>query len=80
MEDGAREMQKSSFFRSLLTGSKRIETAHNARLQAALRLPYLNLFRLSEFVTTDTELSAIAAPAITGLRRPAAAKGMPTEL
>ena len=40
----------------------------------------LNRFKLNEFETTETELNAIAAPAIIGLRRPIAAKGIPTEL
>lgn len=34
----------------------------------------------SEFVTTDTELSAIAPPAIAGLRKPQAARGMAARL
>jgi len=34
-------------------------------------------FKLKELVTTDTELKAMAAPAIIGLSRPKAAKGMP---
>src|SRR5687768_4716916 len=37
-------------------------------------------FSHREFVTTDTELSAIAAPAIIGLSSPAAASGMPSTL
>src|SRR5262245_31123988 len=34
----------------------------------------------SELLTTDTELSAIAAPATIGLRNPSAASGMPSTL
>lgn len=42
----------------------------------------LNLTRCSRsaFMTTDTELNAIAAPASHGAKNPAAAIGMPTEL
>ena len=40
----------------------------------------LNLFKLKEFVTTDTELNAIAPPAIIGFSNPRAAIGMPTML
>jgi hypothetical protein len=40
----------------------------------------LNRFKLSELLTTDTELNAIAAPAIMGLSMPRAAKGIPTVL
>ena len=36
--------------------------------------------RSSEFDTTDTELIAIAAPAITGLSMPSAASGIPKTL
>ena len=40
----------------------------------------LNLFKLKEFVTTDTELNAIAPPAIIGFSNPRAAIGMPIML
>lgn len=40
----------------------------------------LTRFNLSEFVTTETELNAMAAPAIQGARSPRAAIGMPIEL
>ena len=36
----------------------------------------LNLLNLREFVTTDTELKAMAPAAIMGLRKPSAAKGI----
>ena len=36
----------------------------------------LNLLNLREFVTTDTELNAMAPAAIMGLRRPSAARGI----
>ena len=41
---------------------------------------YLNFFRLNEFNTTETELSAMAAPAIPGFRNPDAAIGIPAIL
>ena len=41
---------------------------------------YLNRFNNSAFVTTLTELKAMAAAAIMGLRRPRAARGMPITL
>src|SRR5574344_895398 len=37
----------------------------------------LTLFSKSEFVSTDTELKAIAPPAIIGFKNPVAAKGIP---
>jgi len=40
----------------------------------------LKRFRLSELLTTETELNAMAAPAMTGLSMPRAAKGIPTVL
>ena len=41
---------------------------------------YLKFRKLSEFVTTETELKAMAAPAIMGFKKPSAAKGMPMML
>lgn len=40
----------------------------------------LNFRSLSAFETTDTELKAIAPPAIAGLKKPNAANGIPTVL
>lgn len=40
----------------------------------------LDFFSSMELVTTDTELNAIAAPAIIGFRNPNAATGMPMQL
>jgi hypothetical protein len=37
-------------------------------------------FNNSELLTTDTELAAMAPPAITGLSIPSAASGMPSTL
>jgi hypothetical protein len=37
-------------------------------------------FSSSELLTTDTELIAIAAPAMTGFSMPSAASGMPSTL
>ncbi len=36
-----------------------------------------NRLKRSELLTTDTELKAMAAPAMTGDKKPKAAKGMP---
>ncbi len=41
-----------------------------------LSLPNLNRLNLREFVTTDTELNAMAPAAIMGFSRPSAAKGI----
>ena len=41
---------------------------------------FLNAVRRIEFSTTNTELNAIAAPAIIGFSRPATATGTATEL
>lgn len=41
---------------------------------------FLNAVRRIEFSTTNTELNAIAAPAIIGFSRPATAIGTATEL
>lgn len=43
-------------------------------------LPARQRLRSSELDTTETELIAIAAPAITGLSIPSAARGMPSTL
>src|SRR5262245_46062086 len=45
-----------------------------------LQFDGFHLLSSSELETTDTELSAIAAPAITGLSIPAAASGRPRTL
>lgn len=44
------------------------------------RWPTRQRLRSNELDTTETELIAIAAPAITGLSIPSAAKGMPSTL
>ena len=52
------------------------------KLRGAGKAYLFNLTRCSRsaFMTTDTELNAIAAPASHGAKNPAAAIGMPTEL
>jgi hypothetical protein len=42
--------------------------------------PSLNLLNLRAFKTTDTELNAIAPPAIAGVKNPIAANGIPIVL
>lgn len=44
------------------------------------RLFYFSFLSSKELVNTDTELSAMAAPAITGFNNPTAAKGIPKQL
>lgn len=55
-----------------------------AQAGAPLGQPYgrrgFQRFKVSAFVTTLTLEKAIAAPAITGLRKPSAASGIPTTL
>lgn len=51
---------------------------HPNVFDAYWRLPKLR--RRSEFATTNTELAAIAAPAIIGFKNPSAAIGMPIAL
>ena len=67
----------------LIVSGEKAGAQHCAPASAArtrLKNQSFILFNSSEFVTTDTELNAIAVPAMIGFKKPNAAKGMPTLL
>lgn len=76
------EIDKNDFKLKFLKGSER--KTFFAKVFLSLYfisfLYSLDFLSNKEFVTTETDENAIAAPAIIGLSRPNAASGMPTVL
>ena len=67
-------------FVQAISANVRTISRYTLRQFLAIFRYFLNAVRRIEFSTTNTELNAIAAPAIIGFSRPATATGTATEL